>query len=220
MTWRHTQLGERLWRGIGGGQNPPKPIFSDFKFSGGRNPPKPIFPDFYILGVFRGEGFWGAPLGPPRGAAPGRGGVHFGGYLITLPSGTNSALFCPLFCPLFGPHFEVKLRTTPSEMPKNPKIGPPRKSPKIAFFSPGEISPFFAPRGGRPGAARGPPRGPQKPPFWAPLRDTPQNRQNRGKSPKIGKTAKIGVFGHFGGPDKDQRFTPHNSSTRHGALGG
>merc|ERR1712112_299468 len=97
-------------------------------------------------------GVWGAPPGAP----PGPGGVHFRGYLITLPVGTEWNFG---FFGIFGPPRGIPpLDSPPGGPPKTPlfhsiwySVGA-QKPPKWRF------------PGGRPRTPSGPPRGPPGPP--------------------------------------------------------
>ena len=73
----------------------------------------------------------GAPGDPPRRGGPpgGPGGVHFGGYLITLPVGTKWIFgFFGIFAPWdrIPPH---PPRYTPPDTPPDTPLGPPPGDP-------------------------------------------------------------------------------------------
>ena len=107
-------------------------------------------------------GVWGAPpggrrgRGGPPGGPPGPGGVHFRGYLITLPVGTEWNFG---FFGIFGP---------PRGIP--PQNGPPGGPPKTPLFHSiwysvgAQKPPKWRFPGGRPRTPSGPPRGPPGPP--------------------------------------------------------
>ena len=82
------------------------------------------------------------PAGGPRGAR-GPGGVHFRGYLITLPVGTDVALFRyrsripPKNFRIFSPPARApRPGGAPRGPPGTPPGTPPREGPKTALFRP------------------------------------------------------------------------------------
>ena len=118
------------------------------------------------MGVTAGAppGLWdppdpGPPAGGPRGAR-GPGGVHFRGYLITLPVGTDVALF--RYRSGIPPKNFRKFSPPPARGPPGAGAprGPPRDPPgtppggaqKRPFFDPppggSEVPPFSTPRTG------------------------------------------------------------------------
>ena len=121
------------------------------------------------------EGYpWPAPGGPPAGGSPGGppgpGGVHFGGYLITLPVGTKLGLFFP---PRTGPPGGVIWVPpgSPPETPQNPpkcRFSPFSRISRISGFPLRKIAPKMA--------------------------ENPQNRQNTGFRLIFAKIAKNGLF--------------------------
>ena len=140
------------------------------------------------LGGYRYHGgrLSGGPGGPP-GGPPGPGGVHFRGYLITLPVGTKWIFgFFGFFAPGTESPPMVHQHTPPGYPPRPPQIPPwriqrnsirdPRKPPKMALpgVPRGESrSRSWGPSGGPPGPrapgarARGP-GGPRGAPGGAP----------------------------------------------------
>jgi len=110
------------------------------------------------MGVTAGAppGLWdppdpGPPAGGPRGAR-GPGGVHFRGYLITLPVGTDVALFRyrsgipPKNFRKFSPPARAP---RPGGAPRGAPRDPPGRGPKTALFRPPargvRSTPFFDP---------------------------------------------------------------------------
>ena len=141
-----------------GGESIPNRRFGHWGRFGGFPPP---FSEGPFWGSRRGPPFGGAG-GPPRDPPPGGGGAHFGGYLITLPVGTE---------------FWDRIRDRPAGRP-------------IPIYLGTKIGPFFgirrgpAGRGERfwfsgPGAPRAPPRGGPGPPQNDPPKRPPKTPPKR-----------------------------------------